>query len=478
VPSLPWPCSCGRGCGGYCQIGSRAADGDPDLEAYCIADCRALYDGLVALDEFAESAGIRLRGTLGHTAWTNAQSELGVPDSEITWEFWRHAKRGDRGGRIAVIRPHAKGPGSHHDICNAYPAQLAHKELPVGSCVQLGGKRARMALGNTRPGIYSMTVRVPDDLFLPPLPWNYGGQMNFPTGVFSGTWTLPELVCAFERGVTVEKVHAALVFEATAPIFAPLVERWYAIRREIGRKTPFGQWIGRLPKALTGKFAEKPERSRTVMHPESIKVCLRTKQCRNGCTGRCGAYEQIDLAGDIWAIPYQRLGESAYPQWSAYLRAQTRVQWLEQAELYGSDLCHGNTDSLWTIGRRKPQPLGDGLGEWEYVNAWTDLEVRSPTCYAYRDPKTNKLEIRGVPGLTEDDWKRGHGTLDRGIVTFGRAASTSTKGLFRKRHRRWRLPSKDRELYGDRRLSTGGITYPMDAQEIREMVAARKLLRG
>ncbi len=492
APHLPWACTCGRsscacgqkigggkrcvGCGGYCRIAEKAAEGDPDLEAYCIADARHLYDALHELAAWTHTNRIALKGTMGQTAWLAAQDELGIPDSEISWPLWRHARRGDRGGRVCVIRPRAKGPGSHHDICNAYPAQLAKADLPVGACRELGGQAALRALSIARPGIYSLTVDVPRKLFLPPLPWTLDGAMNFPVGRFSGTWTLPELACAFDRGVSIVKVHSAIIWEATAPIFAPLVERWYEIRRQVGRKSPRGQWIGKLAKALAGKLAERPERSRTTMHPEEIKVCAREGACHRGCTGKCGAYEQLDLFGHIWAIPYARLGPSSYPQWSAYLRAMTRVQWLEQAERYGPDLCMGNTDSLWTIGRQAPEPLGDGLGQWEYQHAWTDLEVRSPTIYAFRDPAKPKqgLSVRGIPGLTEEDWKRGAGVIDRGIVTFGRAVST-TKGLFQKRHRRWSLPTaQDRIWFGDRKLGEDGLTYPVDAAELRCLSAERK----
>ncbi len=511
VPHLPWACLCGKrtcgcgckGCGGYCRIGEKATEGDPDLEDYVKEDCRILYDGLHLLDELAGAHKIALRGTLGQTAWIAAQDELGVPDSEVPWDLWRHAKRGDKGGRIAVIRPRSKGPGSHHDICNAYPAQLAKAHLPIGLCRELGGKRALQALGNHRPGVYTMTVQVPADSFLPPLSWHYGGRLNFPTGEFSGTWALPEIECALERGVSIKGVHAALIWETTTPIFAPLVERWYAIRRQVGRKTPFGQWIGRLAKAFTGKLAEKPERSRVTMHPESIKVCLRQGKCRDGCTKRCGAYEQLDVFGHIYAIPYQRLGPSSYPQWSAYLRAMTRVQWLEQAERFGEDLVMGNTDSLWTLGRKAPEPLGDDLGQWEYQHAWSDLEIRSPTTYAFRDPSEDgtelderaskkakraiykktrgPLQVRGVPGLTAADWKRGSGQIDRGITTFGKGVQSISVGknegemvggLFKKRHRRWTLPSGERRWYGDRRLGNNGVTYPADAAELRERALA------
>ena len=473
VPALPWGCTCGQNCGGYCQIGTTARDGDPDLEDYCKADCVALYDGLTLLKSFASDHRINLRGTLGQTAWISAQDELGVPDSTIDWSTWRHARRGDKGGRIAIVRPKVQATGRSYDICNAYPAQLAKADLPVGDAYELGGRQALSALANERPGIYTLTVRVPDNAFLPPLPWRIGGQLTFPTGTFTGSWTLPEIGHALDRGVEILDGHAALTFEGSAPVFADLVQRWYDIRKGIGRKTPMGQWIGRLAKALTGKFAEQPHRTRVTMHPEEVKICTRSGPCLDGCTGTCGAYEQLDLFGEIWSIPYKRLGPSAYPQWSAYLRALTRIQWHEQAERFGPELCFGNTDSLFVIGRKIPRPTGSQLGQWEPQGMWRELEVRSAGVYALRRELGGPLEIRGMPGISEDDWKRGSGVLERGVVTFG-AAVKGTKGLFSKRVRRWTLPSSERQIYGDRKIGTGGVTYPLSADELRALVAARR----
>lgn len=476
TPALPWSCACGQDCGGYCRIGSRAKEGDPDLEDYVKRDCIVLYRALHHLRDFAAEHKLALAGTMGQTAWKTAQAELGVPDSEIPWPIWRHARRADKGGRQTIIRPRVRQPVSHYDICSAYPAQLAKLELPIGTTRELGGKGARGALVRARPGVYTVTVTVPESLFVPPLPWAKAGMLAFPTGQFSGTWCLPELAAACERGVSIDKVHAALIWSDEEAIFAPLVERWYGIRRKAGKRTPLGQWISRLAKSLTGKFSERPDRSRVLMHPEAIKVCLRKGQCRDGCTGRCGAYEPVDLDGFIWAAPYQKMAVSAYPQWSAYLRASTRVQWLEQAERYGAELAFGNTDSIWTTSRGQPAPSGDGLGQWELQEHWRDLEVRSAASYAGHDADGNFI-IRGVPGITEADWIRGHGKIDRGVLTFGRAAKTH-RGLFQRRVRQWSLPeaSGDRVWYGDRKLGAGGVTYPVDAQVLRE--AARSRMAG
>jgi DNA polymerase type B, organellar and viral len=495
VPSLPWECTCGHDCGAYCRIAEKACEGDPDLLDYCRADCVTLYDGLHRLREFCETSKIRLRGTLAQTAWIHCQDELGVPDSDMPWHLWRSVRKADKGGRQCVIRPRVKREiVLHHDICNSYPAQLAKIELPVGRVAELAGDDAQRAIERARPGIYSLTVTIPDSLFLPPLPYVMGGLTYFPTGKLTGTWCLPEIVCALERGASIDRVHSCVLWDGTASIFGELVECWYAIRKSAGRKTPLGQWTGRLAKSFCGKLSERPERQRVLVHPEKVKFCNRINACRNGCTGRCGAYEQIDLVGKIWGVPYQRLGGSCYPQWSAYLRAAARVQWLEQAERYGENLVMGHTDSLWSTGRGQPAPLGDELGQWEYQDAWTDMDIRSAAVYAgrklpdserfvvdrepvvprgYFESVPGEFVVRGIPWATEADWKRGRGLIDRGVVTFANAAR-SLDGLWQRKTRQWTLPGgKDgelRELYGDRKLGAGGITYPMDAQEIRERV--------
>lgn len=473
VPSLPWPCTCGRSCGGYCRIGEKAKEGDPDLEAYCVADCRDLFDGLQHLGEFAADNGIVLKGTLGGTAWATAKEYLGLPDADWpSWDVWRRIRAADKPGRMAIVRPTADGPGSHSDIVNAYPAALARAELPVGELSECGGKRARVALHNALPGLYSVTVHVPEDLFLPPLPWRVGGRTVYPVGTISGTWVLPELVAALERGVQLVDVHSAIVWQATAPLFAELMHRWYELRRKVGKRTPLGQWVSRMAKALCGKLAEGPEKHRILVHPEKVKLCMRERGCRNGCTGRCRRYEQVDLWGHIWSAPYWKASPSGHVHWSAYLRASTRIQLLTEAEKFGAaELVYMNTDSIWSIGRRLPSPISDELGHWERKHGWSDWQCRAPSVYrCIGDDGQPIIRAAGCSQVSDIDWQRGGGVLDRGVVTFRRAAK-STQGLFRQKHRRWTLPeTPDDGMYGDRKLDAfDGRTYPLHAETWRDM---------
>ena len=92
--------------------------------------------------------------------------------------------------------------------------------------------------------------------------------------------------------------------------------------------------------------------------------------------------------------------------------------------------------------------------------------------YAHRKAG-EALVIRGVPGITEADWRRGSGVIERGVQSFGTAVK-SAHGLFSKRTRRWSLPNHERQIYGDRKMGSDGITVPMAAKELRELTIARR----
>lgn len=479
---LPWPCVCGRDCGGYCQIALQMKPGDDDLDDYVIRDCVDLWDGMQLLSAFASEHGIALKGTLGSTAWHTAKAALDLPDADWpSWDVWRRIRAANKPGRMVIARPSARGPGSHSDIVNAYPAALARAELPVGEFTEVGGKRALGALLQAMPGVYNVTVHVPEDLFLPPLPWTVGGRTVYPVGKFTGSWVLPELVAAFERGVQVVEAHSAIVWEATMPVFADLMSEWYELRRKVGKKTPFGSWVSRKAKALCGKLAEGPEKHRIVVHPDKIKLCLREKGCRRVCTGRCRRYEQLDLWGHIWSAPYWKASESGHIHWSAYLRAHTRIQLLTEMEKFGhGELVYANTDSIWSIGRQLPSPISDELGHWERKHGWSDWHCRAPNVYrCVSDDGSAIVKAAGSPNVSDADWQRGAGVLDRGVTTFRRSAK-STRGLFKKKLRRWSLPELPSDgMYGDRKLGLfDGVTYPLTANEWREHVSDHQRRTG
>jgi hypothetical protein len=477
APELGLPCACGEACGGYCAI--RPGDRRPSVAAYCAEDARVLYRVLRAIEGHAADLGLELRGTIGGTAWATARAELGLPDADLPPALWRQVRSAYYGGRVTIARPRATGPGSHWDLGSAYPAALAVTAIPHGQVGAASGRDALRCLTIERPGVYACEVTVPE-MFLPPLPARQGERVTYPIGTFRGVWTLAELEAAIARGATVDRVLWCVVWESSSVLFGDLIRRWWRARARAGRRSPLGEWLRLLPNSLTGKLAEGPDRRSARMFPAEIKYCRGKRPCsRLRCVGACGAMEQLDLLGQVWAVPFYRPATSGHIQWAAYLTAATREQWLAGAETQGRDLVYGDTDSIWTTGRIRPTPAGNGLGQWAYKHAWSDWECAAPRAYRYRDQHGGGVVRTAGMTITDEEFTSGRAERDRGVLSFTEAAGAITDrngGLFRRRHRTWTLPSRgaERGWYGDRMLDTDErVTFPVtygaqEKESIRE----------
>ena len=457
---LGLPCRCGHACGGYCSI--RANDDRARVSDHCASDARVLYRVLRAIEEIGESMGLTMRGTLGGTAWATAKAAIGLPDADMSPGQWRRIRESYFGGRVTIIRPRAIGPGSHWDISSAYPAALARTALPIGDCAGYADRDARLCLRNERPGIYSCTITVPDCM-LPPLPVRLGARVLYPTGVLRGTWTLPEINEAIERGAVVSDVRWCMVWEGAEILFDDLIRDWFARRRKAGKASALGQWIRLLGNTLTGKFAEGPNKKAAKMFPAKIRYCEGKRPCsKRACVGACGAMEQLDMWGQVWGVPFFRPATSGHVHWASYLTSATRSQWLVGAESQGWDLVYGDTDSIWTTSRTGPRPQGAALGAWELKHAWSDWECVAPRAYRFSDEHGRQVKTSGMT-ITDDDWTAGGAVNDRGVLSFTDAAKLS-KGLFQRKHQRWTLPDTGRStgMYGDRLLDADErVTLPV-----------------
>lgn len=476
VPQLPWSCACGRACGGHCQVAVRARAGDPELEGYCVEFTIALWRAMRRIVSFAGQHGIDLRGTIGGSAWATAKRVLGIVDSEISPQIEAELRRADYGGRAVILRPQSDGPGVQFDISSAYTGALSKCQLPVGEPIEVGSRDATRAYMAGKPGIYTAKVDVPESR-LPPLPLRIGRSLVYPHGRFSGTWTAIELLDAQTRGVTIRRIMSGIVFQTQAVVFAGLMDDWYRLRVSVGKTTALGEWVSSVGKSLTGKLSEMSSRSSLRFNPgrKEVKTCNRTGQCREGCTGECGAWTQLDKWGKAWSQPYHRRAPSAYVHWGAYLKSYVREQWLTEAERH-DQLVYGNTDSLWSADDLDPVEAGDGIGQWTIKCGWMEFEAKAISCYRYIDTRTGQVIIRaagGVSTMTDEEWKEGTSSRERGVCTLIEGVSSMDdrpgSSMFRSRDRTWR-PPKAGEWYGGRLLGDDGVTYAMNVDRYRRRI--------
>lgn len=484
VGPLGWRCQCGQQCGGYCRISTHLSESRlRELGGYCIEDARKGYKILAALMTWAAAHGVVLRGTIGGSAWATAEKMIGLPEVDWHYSTWNRVREGYYGGRTTVGHAHAPG-GAHYDISSSYPASLARVAVPVGGPIELGCTDAALAYAARSPGIYRVTVDVPE-MDLPPLPYRLpSGRLSFPFGSLTGSWPANELAAAEARGCRIQAFHSAVAWESSAVLFDGFVETFWAHRATAGKSSALGKWLRLFLNALPGKLAEQPERTGIAMFPdiESIFLCTgkSERSLASGCTAahcteRCGRWHPLDPLCTIWGIPRWRIGSGAHVQWAAYTLADARLSWLTGAEQAGPEnLLYGATDSLW-LRRGAPDDVGDGCGQWEYQGMLGDWKCWGPNQYQYvADTGEVVVRVAGLHASSAKAWITEHEreiVEARGVMTFREGAAAGD--LFSRRTRTIHRP-EETGWRGDRILASGsGKTYPVDREAIEERDRSR-----
>lgn len=475
-PKLWFDCKCGEDCGGYCMIRPKMSYlHEKRLEEYCVMDCEALYAGLNALSEFAVDNDFDLTGTIGGSAWSTAKRALGLPDADFSPSQWACIRTAYFGGRCSVFRPVVHAAGTHWDMGSAYPAALSESQLPVGELTERGKGTAGKALANGIPGIYSCRVFVPS-VNVPPLPTGWGTSgLAFAIGEVSGVWSLPEIIYAESVGARIESVEWAMTWNRTENIFGDWIRRIYRLRVGLDKESAWGKWLRLFPNSCVGKMAERPDKRFLRMNPDlcDIRLCSYQSPCSESeCSGFCGAWEQLDKWGHMWSVPFYKPSPSAHVHWAAYVTAASRIAHAKAIASHGDHAVYCDTDSLWTTSPNPPRPTGDGLGEWslkatkERSGTFSEWEGPAPKCYAYTDGKTGERIISSAGAhIKPAEWTTGDSIQDRGVLSI-LDASRAGGGLFRRAHRKWTIPQHG-EWYGDRRITSSGMTRPVTVPELR-----------
>ncbi len=480
LPANIFPCVCGDDCGGYCSIPNKPNGYQlKALREYLERDIHALWQSLHSAFSFAESAGIRVCGTIGATAWATAQHELSLPKSRLSPSRYARIRAGYFGGRTQVGQVQADR-GHRYDINSAYPAALSRINLPVGASTIVSGQAAHTAYLSGKEGIYHATVRVRSDAYAPPLPVRAGQRIAYPVGLFTASWTGLELRHAEQLDCSVDVIHSGTVWNESAPIIKPFVDRIWGLRRtaiiEGGKKHPRATWLKWVANSLTGKFAQNPLTWKTALGAsmDDAIACPGKGKCSRRCSGHCGAWIPMDGgAGYAFRKPEYKMAECAHIQWSAYLTAAARIQLLGKIREAGESWVYCDTDSVYST-EECPTDIGDELGEWQYEGEFRDWEAIGPKAYRYQDPKKDKptVKMKGISDADSEDFDNfriGKKIIStRGVKTF----KTALRGesLFqRKSLSRSNRAAIDRPGWvGDRRLDSDGRSWPVTLAELAD----------
>jgi hypothetical protein len=321
--------------------------------------------------------------------------------------YWRVAKQVEEffrcnyyGGRVQINAYDRKYDCliSSFDINSSYPAQM-RKGVPYGQAEQVF--EGQYIKG--RPGFYSVTVSIPDNLDLPPIPHkNMQGKLSFPTGTFKTYLSSLELDYLSEIGGTFIS-HGGYYFpEGLCYPFAEFVDVCEAKRAEYKGKPTEGV-VKLIQNSLYGKFGTRTE-------GRKIAICYDDDLPPPGyCPITDEGSPTKEIVPNIYYMPEERDACYMLPHWSAWITANARLELDRYIRIAGANnVLYVDTDSVKVTpeGAANIQGaqgcIGKVYGQLKHEGDFSDFRVHAPKCYTgyyFGGPDHAKeyYAVKGIP---------------------------------------------------------------------------------
>lgn len=366
-----------------------------ELLDYLKDDCRGLYE---VLERFYNWPKIRFAGpakTMAGQAMKVFQTYLETeifPLSDSVDEFVRV---GYFGGRTEIFKPYFEADKKTdllaYDANSLYPSVMLDYDYP-GACLGFTNRYYP-----DRMGFYDAEVEVPEGMYCPPLGtvWavptvqeTKGGKTKtvktpkfiFPTGRFTGRWSVAELEYAKTVGVKIISTGRGVTFRNGGPIFKDYIKDLYKMRMDAKEK---GDGVTDvltklLMNSTYGRFGIQKDRELLVI--DEGQSGIRTKDLKIGDTGLCLGTKGTEL--DTFA----HVGIAAYV--TSYARIRMHQFYMKA----GKKLWYTDTDSLYTT---KNFTDSSKLGALKYEGKYKKACFLLPKTYALEDGIISKITMKG-----------------------------------------------------------------------------------
>lgn len=314
------------------------------------------------------------------------------------------------GGRTEVFDYRYHDEVDYEDIKSSYPTAMRYKHYPYPPSFKLLTNADWSSIRNME-GVSLVTVDVPNNLHIPPLPYRRkdDGRLIFPVGRWSGAYAHNELRMAEQYGVTIRALHQSLVYSKTFTPFVDYVDTFYPLKEST--TGIIREYNKLMLNGLSGKFGEK-RKAIYRMKLEDLRVCCCAIPPEPVDGNMCPACKRLQLEGTTPIEPDNNgwisiLGSKlpdpkhTFPILISYICAYGRIK-LYDERLSKCDAIYCDTDSDVSV-TSPGINTGKNLGNWEIAH-YREFVAYAPKYYhyKYKDKKTGEwktmLKLKGVPG--------------------------------------------------------------------------------
>jgi hypothetical protein len=347
---------------------------------YVIRDSQIVYEYMTRLQKTINSNyNMRLRPTIGSLSMALYRTHFMQTKKQPTYNNPELLKA-YYGGRTEIFyKGIVKGPIRIPDINSSYPNVMYKYEFPDT------GTLTKSSIYTHKFGIGKFKIHVPEDTFLPVLPYKSPeGKLFFPVGTFTGYWTYAEVNTAIKYGAKILKEYDGVGTNRGCRPFKEFVENSYNPRQEakklikklekLKKRTPAEETQLLIAKMdseekkgvlnnLYGKFAQ--HRSNGVLVRRPLTEAQIEKKIKGEYVhSRLGPFHEYKSTEDNPA-------PTANYMWGIYVTSYARLELykhLYKVHSAGGTLLYCDTDSIMYSGDipKGTLDLGSELGQLEY----------------------------------------------------------------------------------------------------------------
>lgn len=344
-------------------IGLPKLEGDSLSETYAIRDAQIVQVFMSKMQAQLHAQGINLGLSIGQLAMADFRANH-LPKKQRTYNS-PNCLKAYYGGRVEMFyKGVVQGPVFVADINSSYPDVMMRHEYPDTTVVEPS------SIYTHTFGIGRFKIRVPENCFVPPLPFrSESGRLFFPTGILEGWWTYAEVRFAVENcGCEILGEYEGEGCRRGIRPFTSFIGSHYDARQVMKKRVKANSndleavFIDLFEKLemnnLYGKFAQ---------HKDGNKM-TRVKMSPAALRKAGGVIESKIGPFYGYRIPRKKPPRTANYMWGVYVTSYARLSLLEKIlKVYhrGGKLLYCDTDSIMFTGESAKAALeyGDDLGK-------------------------------------------------------------------------------------------------------------------
>jgi hypothetical protein len=371
-------------------------DGTALDEEYVLLDARIVYEFTKRFQNNLNELGVNLGVTIGQMAMQTYRTSFMSQPEQITYNS-PNCLKAYYGGRVEIFSKGVSEKLSVCDINSSYPNVMLNFDYPDTSSI------TESSIDTHWYGIGRFKIRVPDDIFIPPLPFKgQSGRLYFPTGDITGWWTYAEVRNAIECGCVILKEYEGEGTNSGCAPFKKYITEAYQNRLEAKEKgDKFNDLFWKLwQNNLYGKWAQHKSGAKVTRAKLPLKDIEPFLEHPDFSVRRYGPFY-------FYNIPKIDPPTTANYLWGVYITSYARIflhKNLMRVHKEGFKLLYCDTDSIMFENPENKEPfkISKNIGDWSIDNFDLGLFRMSKGYLLCNEDENGNLNIdkvacKGVP---------------------------------------------------------------------------------